>query len=92
MLDENGSMSQTWELGDQPMAVGRVASADVMIADDALSRVHFLITRQARGYLLTDLESSNGTWVDGRRTQTATLHHHDCILAGRTLFIFSEPP
>jgi pSer/pThr/pTyr-binding forkhead associated (FHA) protein len=64
----------------------------VIIADDTLSRIHFLITRQGRGFLLTDLESRNGTWVDGHRAETAALHHHDCIVAGRTLFIFSEPP
>ena len=40
--------------------------------------------------VLKDLDSQNGTSVDGKRVQAATLRHHDCILAGRTLFLFSE--
>jgi pSer/pThr/pTyr-binding forkhead associated (FHA) protein len=63
----------------------------VVIEDAALSRRHFVVEREGEGYLLKDLNSQNGTWVDGRRAQSATkLRHHDCILAGRTIFLFSE--
>lgn len=91
LLNEVGATVQVWELGDEPVAVGRGAGADVIIDDAALSRVHFLIIRQGDHFLLQDLESQNGTWVDGQRAQAIALHHHDCIVAGRTLFIFSEP-
>lgn len=89
LLDENGIMSRSWELGDRPIAVGRDKSADVVIADASLSRKHFVVKREGEDYLLTDLNSENGTWVDGRRAQATRLHHHDCIVAGRTLFLFS---
>ena len=92
LLGDDGAMAQRWELLEQPLAVGRDESADVKIDDAALSRRHFLIVRQGDAYVLHDLNSQNGTWVDGQRaTSTATrLHHHDCILAGRSLFLFSE--
>src|SRR5690349_19067969 len=90
LLDENGIMARRWELGDKPIAVGRDKSADVVIEDATLSRKHFVIRRDGDDYELTDLDSQNGTWVDGRRAQSTKLHHHDCILAGRTIFLFSE--
>ncbi len=90
MLGEDGDLSGRWELGGKPVTVGRGAGADVIIDDPALSRLHFRIAREGREFLLKDLNSQNGTWVDGRRAGQATLHHHDCILAGRTLFLFKE--
>ena len=90
LLDENGSMAGRWELGLRPVTVGRGATADVVIDDPALSRLHFIIAREGGEFLLKDLNSQNGTWVDGRRAGMTKLHHHDCILAGRSLFLFKE--
>lgn len=90
LLDENGIMSRRWELGEKPLAVGRGKSADIVIQDATLSRRHFMVEREGESYLLKDLKSQNGTWVDGRRAESTKLHHHDCILAGRTIFMFSE--
>lgn len=92
LLDENGITARRWELGDKPIAVGRDKSADVVIQDAALSRRHFVVQRDGGDYLLKDLDSQNGTWVDGQRAHSTRLRHHDCILAGRTIFLFSEHP
>jgi pSer/pThr/pTyr-binding forkhead associated (FHA) protein len=89
LLDENGAMARRWEIKEKPIAVGRGKSADVMIDDSTLSRRHFVVERDGENYFLKDLNSQNGTWVDGQRAQTTKLHHHDCILAGRTIFLFS---
>jgi pSer/pThr/pTyr-binding forkhead associated (FHA) protein len=90
LLDDNGITSRRWELGDKPLAVGRGKSSDIMIEDASLSRRHFVVEREGDTYLLRDLDSQNGTWVDGRRARSTKLHHHDCILAGRTIFMFNE--
>jgi len=90
LLDENGVMAERWELGGKSMTVGRGSSADVVVDDPALSRLHFAIEREGQDFLLKDLQSQNGTWVDGRRADLTKLHHHDCILAGRTVFLFKE--
>lgn len=93
LLGDDGAMTEHWEIGALPVAVGRDASADVVINDLALSRRHFVIVREGEAYLLKDLNSQNGTWVDGHRAavEPTKLSHHDCILAGRTLFLFSDP-
>ena len=90
LLDENGAVTQRWEIGDQPVAVGRDDTADVLIPDDTLSRRHFLIWREGETFLIKDLGSQNGTWVDGERAQGTKLSHNVCIVAGRTVFMFCE--
>jgi pSer/pThr/pTyr-binding forkhead associated (FHA) protein len=90
LLDENGLPAQQWEIGESPLSVGRGVEADIAVNDDAISSCHFLVCKQGDHWLLRDLQSSNGTWVDGHRTETATLHHHDCILAGHSLFMFHD--
>ena len=90
LLGEDGTIVKRWELGDQPIAIGRDETADVTISDDTLSRRHFMIWREGDHCLIKDLNSQNGTWVDGQRARGTKLRQNDCILAGRTLFLFSE--
>jgi pSer/pThr/pTyr-binding forkhead associated (FHA) protein len=90
LLGEDGAQVQRWEIGERPIAVGRDDSADVTIPDDALSRRHFMIWREGDTFVIKDLDSQNGTWVDGQRAQDTKLRQNDCILAGRTLFLFSQ--
>jgi len=90
LLGDDGELGAQWEIGDQPVTVGRGASVDVKVEDDGLSRRHFMIVREGADYLIKDLSSRNGTWVHGHRALTARLQHNDCILAGRTLFRFCE--
>jgi pSer/pThr/pTyr-binding forkhead associated (FHA) protein len=92
LLAEDGAVAQRWEIGDEPVAVGRDESADIIIPDNTLSRRHFLIWREGDGFLVKDLNSQNGTWVDGQRARGTVLRHNVCIAAGRTLFMFSERP
>jgi pSer/pThr/pTyr-binding forkhead associated (FHA) protein len=90
LLDENGAVTQCWEIGEHPVAVGRDETADVLIPDDTLSRRHFLIWREGESFLINDLGSQNGTWVDGEPARGTKLSHNVCIVAGRTVFMFCE--
>jgi two-component system, NtrC family, sensor kinase len=90
LLDENGAVAKRWEIGDQPVAVGRDEAADVMVPDKSLSRQHFRIWREGTDFLIKDLNSQNGTWVDGQRANATKLQHNVCIVAGQTVFMFSE--
>jgi pSer/pThr/pTyr-binding forkhead associated (FHA) protein len=49
-----------------------------------------MIWREGDSFLIKDLNSQNGTCVDGQRVKGTTLRHDVCIAAGRTLFMFSE--
>ena len=50
---------------ERPVVVGRDAAADVVLDDERVSRQHARITPQAGGAVVEDLDSRNGTFVDG---------------------------
>ena len=91
-IEGDGSRAERWEIDTEPVVVGRSGRARVNIEDEGLSRRHFLIQREGRDYFIKDLNSRNGTWVDGRRVYAEKLHDNDHILAGRTLFLFADQP
>jgi len=90
LLDDNGLMANRWEIGENPLAVGRDQSADITVEDGALSRRHFEVQRTKEGVTIKDLDSQNGTWVAGKRAGSTKLKHHDCIVAGRTIFLYDD--
>jgi pSer/pThr/pTyr-binding forkhead associated (FHA) protein len=89
-LREDGSREERWEISGEPLVVGRNGRAQISIEDDGISRRHFLIVRDGEDYVIKDLSSRNGTWVEGRRVFAEKLRHNDCILAGRTQFLFAD--
>ncbi|MFH1131210.1 MAG: ATP-binding protein, partial [Pseudomonadota bacterium] len=77
---------------DQDTLIGRDACADVNLADAAVSRQHALIRQIAPGeFTIEDLDSRNGTIVNGARVKTHTLKFGEKIQIGsRTLFLFTQ--
>lgn len=68
--------------------VGR-QDADLTVDDPALSGHHFAIDCPEKGqFLIRDLESTNGTRVNGQPIQTSPLQSGDTIEAGQTTFVF----
>jgi serine/threonine protein kinase len=72
------------------VTVGRDASTTLRIADVQASRKHFKIEAKLGEYVLEDLDSSNGTWVNGQRVTRHVLAPGDKVLAGETLVYFLE--
>lgn len=59
---------------DTPSAkVGRMPPADIVIPDKSISREHCMFGLAADALLVTDLNSTNGTFVDGERITSATI-------------------
>jgi pSer/pThr/pTyr-binding forkhead associated (FHA) protein len=58
----------TFTLGTDPVIIGREGpSAKFVIADPAVSRRHAQISRQEDGYMIEDLNSTNGTFINAQR-------------------------
>jgi pSer/pThr/pTyr-binding forkhead associated (FHA) protein len=91
-IGSNGSKAEVMEIDQEPVVVGRSTEAKVSVEDEGVSRRHFLIVREGQDYVIKDLSSRNGTWIDGRRVFAGKLRHNDCILVGRTRFLFLDPP
>jgi pSer/pThr/pTyr-binding forkhead associated (FHA) protein len=85
----DGTPLESWLVPDQPLVVGRGESAQVAIQDNSLSRCHFMIVREAGQFFAVDLESQNGTWVDGAKIQGQSLRDGAVIRAGQSPFYFS---
>lgn len=79
-----------FELGDQPVLIGRGDGAGIRIQDEKASREHFQIERAPPGYKLVDLESRNGTKVNGKVVNQQPLRDGDRIEVGTTLFEFRD--
>lgn len=72
------------------MTVGRSDAADWMVSEDsAMSSIHFQVSVSGDGCVVTDLDSTNGTMVDGQRISSQELTDGDRITAGTTVFRLS---
>jgi serine/threonine protein kinase len=67
---------------------GRQRSCEVQILDSMASREHFLIRRDGGLFTIMDLESRNGTLVNGRRVTEAQLEFGDKIKVGEVVYVF----
>lgn len=66
--------------------IGKSTDNDIVIADSFVSRKHLRITMQSNGeYLLEDLGSTNGTFVNGNRVQSKLLSPNDIVKIGDTV-------
>ena len=79
-------------LSDGPYTLGSdEGSADITLADPAVSRVHAILERVGTTWLLRDLGSRNGTRVNGERlTSQRRLHDGEELLVGRTRLVFRD--
>ena len=68
--------------------IGRATGADFIVDAALVSRVHCRVTAMANGNLeVRDLESTNGTFVNGARIEAVTLAPGDKIQVGRVEII-----
>jgi pSer/pThr/pTyr-binding forkhead associated (FHA) protein len=87
-ISEEGEVLARWEIGAKPLVVGRDEFADARINDESLSRHHFVVLRSGDNYLIQDLGSANGTWVNGGQVTVALLPANAWVCTGRTVFVF----
>jgi len=81
-----------FELEGESVGVGRDSSNAVQLHDTEVSRQHAEIRRAEEGYVVADLKSSNGTFVNGRRVEQHRLSSGDQVQVGGTLMLFTRPP
>ena len=79
-----------FELGEQPVAMGRGVQNEVRILDTEVSRLHATIQRVQDTFVLTDRNSSNGTLVNGVAVRSHELADGDLIQLGHTLLLFVD--
>jgi DNA-binding NtrC family response regulator len=78
---------RVFDLGEVAF-IGRDDDNQVVIADGTCSRHHAKLTRTDAGYVLSDLGSNNGTFLNGQKVEKAGLSPGDRLMIGSTIFIF----
>ena len=64
---------KVYELTRDISTIGRDLRSDVMVNDAEVSRTHARLTAQADGYLVEDLMSTNGAYINGQRLNAPRL-------------------
>jgi protease PrsW len=78
-------------LNQSEINVGRTLNNEFVIAHPSVSKRHARIVNEGDEYQLTDLESSNGTFVEGKRVTTARLVDGCEVRFGRVNYIYRAP-
>jgi hypothetical protein len=76
------------ELGEDPACIGRADDCEIQLADKNVSRRHAEVRREGGGFVAVDLDSTNGTKVNGARTKRKELADGDEISVGSTTLRF----
>jgi pSer/pThr/pTyr-binding forkhead associated (FHA) protein len=70
--------------------IGRSTGAEFMLDAPLVSRLHCQLSATARAIEVTDLESTNGTFVNGKRITSAELQPGDRLKVGRVELTVSK--
>lgn len=74
----------------RPFTIGRDPGNDIILRDPKVSRHHSEIVFERGFFVLHDLASANGTYVNGKRVRVAPLTHGAKLRMGNTYGRFSE--
>lgn len=73
------------------LVIGRGRGADVVLAEATISRAHAAIGHDAEGFFVQDLGSTNGTLVNGGKTERQRLKDGDEVRMGRLIIGVTLP-
>ncbi|MCS6977680.1 MAG: FHA domain-containing protein [Gemmatales bacterium] len=73
-----------------PVSIGREEGNTVRLNDERISRFHAKVQYDQGDLILTDLESTNGTRVNGNLVQIHRLRYGDCVALGRSVLLFGS--
>ncbi|MEM7344622.1 MAG: FHA domain-containing protein [Chloroflexota bacterium] len=94
LIDLTPETQARWPIEKPSYVIGRHAPADLILPLSRISRQHARIERDERGYLLIDLESRNGTFVNGQPLGTIAhrLNNGDQLVFGGVVTLQFQDP
>ena len=78
------------EVDKRRVVIGRSKECDIQLSDPNISRRHAELRQEDSAYWLVDLDSTNGSAVNGQRTARAKLESGDTITVGSTDLLFER--
>ncbi len=85
---DGADRGQVFSIESAPITIGREEGNSIQLNDERISRFHVKIQQDHDDLVLTDLESTNGTKVNGEEVQLRILRHGDMVTLGRSTLIF----
>ena len=85
----NKKVIKEYPFDKESMAIGRDEANDIVIDNLAVSSLHARIDKAGETYIVTDLQSTNGTFVDNKQITSHKLQHKDKIVIGKHLLFFA---
>lgn len=87
LVSEPGSPSRPATVEGGPLVIGRAPDSGLVLRDSQVSRHHAQLRARDGVLVLTDLDSTNGTLVNGRRVREVVLGGGDRIQVGQTTLV-----
>ena len=81
---------QECAVGTHPVSIGRLPDNSIVIDNPAVSGRHARVYREGNHYVLEDLKSTNGTFVNDKPIARHTLLEGDVILVGKHTVAFTQ--
>jgi hypothetical protein len=85
---DGADRGRVYEELQTPVTIGREEGNSIQLNDERVSRFHVKIQEDHDKLVLTDLESTNGTKVNGEDIQLRILRFGDMITLGRSVLLF----
>lgn len=85
---ENGLAVEEYILSVDTTSMGRAPENSVCLNHDSISRQHAAIVPTPEGYMICDLHSENGTYVNDEKIHERHLNEGDVVRLGATIFIY----
>lgn len=89
LLIEDGTVQEI-QMG-QEITIGRAYSNLLRLEGEEMSRVHAIIYRRGADYILRDLDSKNGVYLNGQKIVNSLIDSGDQIQVGKYVLIFDPP-
>ncbi|MEO5819932.1 MAG: FHA domain-containing protein [Vicinamibacteraceae bacterium] len=90
LLFEGRVLKETAVSNTAAVTIGRLADNTIVIDNTAVSSHHLRIGREGPQFVVEDLESTNGTFVNGTKVTKRALRHGDTILVGKHKIFFDR--
>jgi pSer/pThr/pTyr-binding forkhead associated (FHA) protein len=83
LLEFNNEVLKTFQIDKRKVTIGRNADNDIQIDNLAVSAYHARIMEHRGHILIEDLTSTNGTFVNDKRTAKGALKNNDAVTIGK---------
>ncbi len=90
LIYQDGDTPQTYTFASGEVVIGRSPECQIVLRDFGISRMHAKVVVESSGVRIFDLESKNGTQVNGVQVMDATLRDGDRILLGKFQITFTD--